>query len=247
MVHGEGQGRHLVALRGAAPNRTGMQRTVTQIPGQVTGQHHEVSSRPSSRPGTHTHTTHIHIHTQKHFNYRNTHIHINIHTHTNRHSHILTHTYTYIHTHTSTHIYTQAYSHTHTQTYDAACGSAQEVRRLLVGTQPTRPTESMLTAGRRQAEPPGEGQVHSHHKLHSQAPPSCLQVWTWGRAWPPLHKAWTGPLWSHSLALPWREEGTGWLHRHWDLLDSTGTVPLARKHFCPSAQNHAHGCEIQVL
>lgn len=44
-----------------------------------------------------------------------------------------------------------------------------------MGTQPAQPTESMLTAERRQGEPPGEGQVHSHHKLHSQALPSCLQ------------------------------------------------------------------------
>lgn len=140
--------------------------------------------------------------------------------------------YTYIYSHTHKHIYihshrhSQVFSHSHANT-NPACGSAWGVRRLPLGTQPVQPTESMRTAGRQQAEPPGEEQ-----SLSPQAPPCCLKVWTWGR------------VWSHSLALPQREK-TGWLCHHWDLLGST--VLPTRKHFCPSAQNQACGHEIPAF
>lgn len=183
-ARGEGQGRHLVALRRTAPgwSRTWWPRTDTGKSGPSPA--YTTKHSPGQRVGpskqyvhTHTYTQNIHAHTCTHTE-RNA----PLHTHTSTHSHVL--------------------SHSHVNTHDPACGSGRGARRLLVGTQPSWPTGSTQTAGKRRSTHPTRCTPRPH-------PPACRCGL--GRAQPPPRQAWTGASMESqpSLAMERGEEGQG--------------------------------------
>lgn len=196
-------GRHLAALGGAAPGRTGTRATTQRLATlPATATKHGPGQRAGPR-SAHT-LTHPHAHTLV---YMLTHtytltpalkLHPRAHTITPTHTRMLAH----IHTHPHIHNYSHTHMHTHSRPRLWMCTGS---RRLPA----TRPPGTAPTAGR-------GGPLTPQAALRA-APPRPQQV----SAQPPAHQAWPLRESQPSLATGRGREGTRWLHSRRDPPGST--------------------------